>query len=273
MAVQEFLLVVNDVKPVLRFSPFSDENLNELKGLCNTYGLCMTKAEAKMTPRKPNENIYISKSMDLAKKAREAERNRDIKELGMLLGYPECCVKFFVEIANTMVNRIPYIIITFLHTKDKPSFYTNNIFNSQSRGSKYKSEITLNKKLHELEKYFLISHVPCSYKCKDSIKIGKETLKILKDEIPDFASEIISKLKRIFLVFSDFEFAIFDGVAKENEIKYTNMVSINCRDENKFREGNKIIIGDKDIQIFRNDNIFHTIKRKNRYDGVVMDFT
>lgn len=277
-SLQEYLLFINDIKPVLRLRLSHGDNFKKFKYFFETHGFHILKKELNFKNfREPRKIIYISKSMDLARKAYELERSNKKKELGKILGYPECCNIFFSDVAihaaNRNVNKIPYITNIFLNTKGKPSFYTNNIFNSSGRANTYKKKLIMNRKLLEMGKYFLIPHIPCSYDCKESIKIGKETLKLLKDEKLIFAYEIVKNLKRIFLVFSDFEFVIFDGMVKGNEIVYSKAEAINCCDENKLKEGNKIIMKNEVIQIFKNDYLLHSIKKKNKYDGVIINFS
>ncbi len=283
---QEVLLLMNDMKSVIRSGIPSKKCYKNLVFSCNKYGLHFLKGKFKEGSEE--QVFYISKSKSLARDAYEAERGGNKKELGRLLGYPECCIDFFVnDIRMRSQNdprmrthfhmerdNIPRIVSIFLNTKDKPCFYNNNIFNSASRPN-IDERLLKNKERLKRHNHFLIPHVPCSYTCKKSIKIGETVLELLEKKMPKFADEIVSSLKRIFIVFGEFEFVAIRGKVNKNEITYGDpiIINLNQRDEKALKQGNRMVRDNDKICIFKNETLLHTIKRRSEYHGVVMDFT
>lgn len=96
-------------------------------------------------------------------------------ELGRTLGYPECCIQFFVENFGTAASTHHGDLVPFSlqNTRQPPPypFYLNN-----------------------LAYYFtgvrLISHFPCHYTCMASVALGKRYLETLQKDVPELAEEI-----------------------------------------------------------------------------------
>ncbi|NIO20607.1 MAG: DUF483 domain-containing protein [Candidatus Aenigmarchaeota archaeon] len=262
---------MKDTKPVLR-SGVPPGNSKNIESLCKEFGLYFLK---KRFDDSMDKQFYISKSRGLPRKAYEAERQENKKEIGRLLGYPECCVNSFLNYRTKSNSKIPMIIHTFSKTKGKPSFYTNNIFNSNGRSSNINQKLLRNKERLKRHNHFLISHIPCSYNCKKSIEIGTRTLRLMKQEMPEFASEVLSSLRRVFIVFDEFEFVALRGKINKNEVRYSDPIVVNLesKTEKALKQGNRIVRGKDKIEIFKDKTPIYTIKRKDENHGVVMDFT
>ena len=266
---QEFLALKNDIKPVIR-QGIEKGDVNILGKLLKKEKMCILPKTLDI-PRSVNEHpishkksivAYISKSMKLARDAYHADKENDQLTLGKLLGYPECCVNFYqYKIPHPTGDDFSFVLHTFHKTEGKPSFYTNNIFNLQTRvNTAYKLKIFNRFKniLGNQAKYFLISHLPCSYRCKESMKTGKKILKFLKEEDREFAKNVVYSLKKIFLVMDDFNFISFDGRANGNSIYYqaANPFLTACPSD-KFTRGNKVIVDGNEIKILKDGDLLH----------------
>ncbi len=307
-----FIAVVKGVKPVM--SNFIRYNrYRELEKMCNKYGVFVThnnyflevptrsylKEAGKDSKQKivnyitehsttkwiafPNDDprknrfvqVFISKSKNLANDALKFGWTTtvvgnhfvqfdliDMLNFGKLLGYPDCCVEFF---CNRLMDveigaRKPYII--YRNTVGEPSFYCNNI-------------------LAYFSNYSLISHFPCSFNCKNTIKKSKELLDIIKEEEPEYAKKIEHHLKLPLLVFRDKRAIVFDGVIKNGEIIYSDCIFLGLKhalDESEiykfetFKEGDSLKVVKDEILIFKNDELLHSIKREDESFGFPLKF-
>jgi hypothetical protein len=198
--------------------------------------------------------------------------------VGESLGYPECCVDFYIDFLHSLPVKDGSCIKTFINTKSKPHFHANNIFNFQSRASGSFEKVKMLNNLNaskSYSRYFLISHIPCSYDCSESVAIGRELLKVIKAELPNFADEIVSALNRPFLLFDDFNWIAFNGAAKnKSTIEYEGIFPVrSLYPDDAFKNGNKVVVQKDEIQILTNDEITCRIKKKDEHDGVIIDFT
>jgi len=123
---------------------------------------------------------------------------------------------------------------------------------------------------------YLISHIPCSFNCKESIKTEKDILKVLKIEAPDFAEKTVNALKKVFLFFDDFNWVVFDGKVKNNELKDYKVLpykSLIPKEKIKLiKEGNKIKIFNDEVLIIKDDETLLKIPKREKYDGIFIDF-
>lgn len=282
--IQEFLAVKNDIKLVMRqglrkeFIEFVKKKAEKEKMCILIKNIDIRRLENKSCiHHQKNLVAYISKSKDMAEQAYRAEKKNDIMRLGRLLGYPKCCVEFYQHgIPQPTGDGFSFILYTLSNTHGKPSFYTNNIFNYQTRvPTKHKLEIFNSFKgmLGRTEKHFLISHVPCSYRCKESIGIGKEVLKLVENENKKFARDIVSDLKKIFLVINDFNWVSFDGKLKGNSIHYLKSKPfLSDYPGENFIKGNKVIAKRDRIKILKDGNLLHEIKNLDK-NARILDFS
>jgi hypothetical protein len=121
--------------------------------------------------------IYISKSSSLAKKAKKLEEENSHVEFGKLLGYPECCCRFFeknIEEASKATNDLS--IHTFKNSK-------GIVFPWQNNNCLRSFDISL------------ISHFPCSYKCEETKKLAEKNLKVIEKYDKDICNYFRSALK------------------------------------------------------------------------------
>ncbi|NIO20610.1 MAG: hypothetical protein GTN76_07700 [Candidatus Aenigmarchaeota archaeon] len=288
--IQEWLALKHGIKPLLR-TVIQPDDVKNIEKLCREDGLFyIVKPFSQLYLTKfdsPVNVIYISKNKDLLERAYQSEKSGSgslgaRKIVGELLGYPSCCVEFYSEFFSQPYlkdTKFSIPIKTYSKTQGKPSFLVNNIFKLESRlSSKGLEEYQKNPDFADrVSHLFLISHVPCSYTCKESIKMGREMLDLLEKEEPELAKEIVFRLKRPLLYFDDFNWLIFNGRVNGNTINYTSILPpLSLMPEGlvkKFREGSEVKVGKEFVDIFKNKERVHRIKKKDKDNGILFNFS
>jgi hypothetical protein len=275
--LQEILAVKHGIKPLLR-TVMKPEFVDGFERFCANNNLLFMKKPfselfgTSLDP--PILMVYVSKSKEMIDKGHQADKTFDRKLLGEVLGYPDCCVEFFLDNANAV-----YPAESFRKTIGKPSYYANNVMKMESRLNSerlkiYQQDIGFGTRTSNL---FLISHVPCSYTCKKSMEIGRNVLSLIEKESPEFAGKLVGTLKRPFLFFDDFNWMIFDGKIKNDTLTYASILPpASMLPESlikKFREGDASKVGKKSIEIFKDGKIVHVIEKKHESDGILLDFS
>lgn len=280
--IQEILGVVAGIKPCfiknlnekeskLIIDKFPELSMEQVKGI-GIENCC--------------EIVYgISKKRQIAKQVINsflAEKNT--MKTGSLLGYPECCVRnHFYFVKHNMQHQHPKVIYQSHKKSKKYSFLTNNLFNFTSRLNgkedfrKQKRYFSLNKNF-SIPIYYLqfISHIPCSYDCQESIKIGKKIRSLLKKYAPKIEKVVTYTLSKPVLFFNLFKWIIFEGYVKENTLFYKKVIPpislIDFSLLNKIMRGNKIVTNRKRIKIFKDNLLLYSYSKKDETDGFILDF-
>lgn len=113
----------------------------------------------------------------------------DHLKYGYVLGYPDCCIRFF-RTYNNWLDR-SYLFEAYRNTKSAASFLCNPFL--KDTGFTY------------------IYHMPCAYDCAETIRrTGQLRKEILKRE-PLFVQKTDRYLKMPFLVFYERKFYTFEG--------------------------------------------------------------
>ena len=201
----EVLYVIEGIKPCARILVFEDElenikkfllekeiffQISEFKVLkqslhSESYSDKSIKIQ-KNAPQKGHFFVYLSKNKNFAQQAKFLEDKNDHKELGLLLGYPECCCDFF---ASNFDEKNTDLTLKALNNSNGFEFsFHNNI-------SARHFDITL------------LSHFPHSYECKPSIEIAKSNLKIIHKHSRELA-EMYSGVLRSLVIYT-LEYGIF----------------------------------------------------------------
>jgi hypothetical protein len=230
--------------------------------------------------------IFVSRNQELSEKSWKIERKLRlgkseysdlVKQYGLVLGFPECCCDFFTERHVDAFSRdIPFPALSFQNSSPELDFRTNNVMNSESRlnegPSAPKGAYSL---YNHIDKHFLISHVPCSYSCQESIALGKKSLSVLEKNDPRLTQKIISCLKQPVLFFDDLNWAILNGKVDDNETYYDGIISgleYSNRILETIRQGDRITESEREIVIWRNSKKIMSIRKKSKFDGIVLDF-
>lgn len=181
---QEMLLLLKDAKEVVRHGYYEHELL-EVRKFCAENNLSMVKSRFKVMladkesgfsnkgvridendPRRGMYFVYISKDCLKAHKASYYEIAGNDAELGLLLGYPVCCVKFFCE--------------NFSSANPNPEI--------RQCGSRL-TDIS-----HRKDDCVLISHFPCSADCAKSTEMARRNLEIVSESDHERSYEIAKTL-------------------------------------------------------------------------------
>jgi len=279
---QEFMAVIADIKPCF----IRNLNKKESKLIIDKFPeLSIEQAEGIGM-----ENCYeitygISKKRQIAKRVINSFlTEKNMAKTGKLLGYPECCVRnHFYFVRHNMQYQHPKIVYQAYKKSKKHSFLTNNLFNFTSRlhgkedFRKQKRYFSLNKNfplpLHQLQ---FIPHIPCSYDCQESIKIGRKIHSLLKEYTPKIEKVVTYTLSKPVLFFDLFKWVIFEGYVKKNTLFYKKVIPpISLIDSSlldRIKEGNRILADDNKIEILKDNLLFYSYSKKDKTDGFILDF-
>jgi hypothetical protein len=164
---QEIVLLLHDAKEVVRQGFYAHE-FPKVEKFCQEHGVHVVKSKFKVIladkgiysnkgiriPEKDKRDgmyfVYFSKNEEKAWLAAYYELMENTKDLGLVLGYPECCVDFFCNSFtenNTNLQHAP----------------TNPWTNLSKRE----------------EDAVLLSHFPCSSDCEESIQLARIYFKVI----------------------------------------------------------------------------------------------
>lgn len=152
--------------------------------------------------------VYLSKKKELAEKAKQAEAANNHIELGKLLGYPGCCCEFFEK--NYPVE-----------SKKKNDYVLAALKNSEGFNFPFYTNIAIRQM--DLN---LISHFPCNFNCKESIKHAKKNLELLKNVSPELGEISAGMLKGVVIYTEkDGIFLLRDCKIKWDKVEYKGVMS------------------------------------------------
>lgn len=168
--------------------------------------------------------VYISRVKEVVQYAKYLDfSQKSTPYLGKLLGYPDCCIKFYCnynEIA--LKSRLDFVLLCKerinLEKIKNHSFYNNYFL-----------------------RYFditLLDHFPCSLGCRDSINISKKRLTFLKENYPEKA-EFIEQALKSFVIYTE-----------------TNGIFYSCN----YKQKDNVINFDY-LQGTVNNNLFYSLQR------------
>ena len=110
--------------------------------------------------------VYMSKDEKKAWLASYYELMSNDNDLGLLLGYPKCCVDFFCK--------------RFSPNNPNLQLNSTNMFTNLSKREK---------------DAVLISHFPCNPDCEESVQLGRKHLAIIKEADYERYKELLSTFK------------------------------------------------------------------------------
>ncbi len=246
----EWVALKYNLKPVLRFNSSAEEFIR-YKKLCKK-----TNFNIKYFFYQGRYYIYISKSRNMAKKVYDCEKkylneqkkkfgNQKVLEdldrkIGILLGYPECCVEFFVK--NRRLSNEERIVLALEKSRQPIKFHMNNLHFNPFYSF-----------------YRILDYFCCSYGCKESIKKTKKLFNILKKENRNEAKKIKEILQLPVLFLNRFNTFLFVGKFKKGVLKYNkiltpfnfnlNLKKINTENLIKLIKLSKILKNSKSLQI------------------------
>jgi len=119
---------------------------------------------------------YISKDVELAELAKYLENSNNIFRLGELLGYPSCCVDFFVDNVDEQSGKNNDFVLPALKNSD---------------GFRFPKELNV------AARYFdnnLLPFFPHSFSCDKALKLAKGYLAAIIDHDASLAADIVRNL-------------------------------------------------------------------------------
>jgi cyclic pyranopterin phosphate synthase len=255
--IPDFILVKSGFKPLMRLFIYPNE-YKKLEAFIKGQSLFIAHSDYKVPPEfwaaeealplDSKEGMiyaYVSKSEELLEKAKVYEgydfNTHNHKKFGRLLGYPSCCIDFFLK-----NNKRPHpeFVNRAIEKSNKFSFYLNNLLWGTP--------------------YHIISHFPCSYDCKESIEYAKKAFKIIRKEEPLFGSELECYLKLPVLYLDLNKWLIFHGDVEDRKIVYDNVFSVDKNLEKKFKGRNEIRTATNSVQIFKNGKLIDEILERGK---------
>tara|TARA_Y100000310_G_scaffold255151_1_gene262417 strand:- start:1543 stop:2361 length:819 start_codon:yes stop_codon:yes gene_type:complete len=243
----EFLSLLHDIKPAIRilcsqynatqfglflnskklFYSFSDFKL--IKQTTNSF-YSDTSIKVDLNDSRDGHYVfYISKNIN-TEAIKDLEQKSKHKDLGIALGYPECCCDFFVK-----------------HFSPTTTDLTLNILNN-SHGSHFQFYTNIAARHFDIN---LLSYFPCSFHCNKSIEIGKQNLNLLKKHDKEKAT-LFEKTLRSGVLYSNNGIFLLEGYTLENnKLKINNITPSTI---NKFyyfltETGNFEILANNKIKI------------------------
>ncbi len=219
-------------------------------------------------------HVFVSDSREDALKAKKfgwysvVIGNRSINKpfvdhlrFGRLLGFPDCCVDFFRRYNNWRLYSHPH------------ETYKNTEYDGKGAKGSYLCNNFLMDKT-----FFYIHHIPCSYRCENTIAYAADVENRIMDAEPGFVKKTRELLKRPLLVFGERNFMMFDGNMKGDEIRYRDSVYIDnpARPEDTVgfydlvRKGDRILEKDGKLKICKGNRTIKTVDRKEGW--FMLDF-
>lgn len=196
---QECLLVAKHVKPAARLV-IASSHIKQATAYITSLGLSYAFSSLhvyascdhrlgysnKGVVSAPNEHtsvlMYIARTSELAHQVCVAEQQHNERMVGTLLGYPACCIDFFIRCAHRKHSDNDYVepmIIASDHSNLDETTYDwhTNIF------ARYGD-------------YPLLSHFPCSLSCKASMSLGAKYFRVICEHDQHWAEQLKLFLQR-----------------------------------------------------------------------------
>tara|TARA_Y100000310_G_scaffold335029_3_gene416087 strand:+ start:612 stop:1391 length:780 start_codon:yes stop_codon:yes gene_type:complete len=217
----EILYLLHNVKPAARIM-VHDAKIEKYKQLMHELNLQCALSDFKIqkqlatnysdkgtttTSNQPGYRfMYIAHDHATIHNLKNLEAQQNHEDLGLALGYPKCCCTFFQHHFTT-------------HSKKSNDYTLLTLNNSQGKTFPYQTNIAARHFDHAL-----ISHFPCNFNCKPSIKIANTNKNLLKKEAPELLEEIEKDLKTA-VVYNEREgiFLLYRATIKNNIINYNGL--------------------------------------------------
>ena len=215
----EVLYLLDGIKKAVRLDA-SDLELMKIRNFCNKNKLYLEISDFKVVKipdigkggyanrsnrvpiSDPNglHHIYISKDENKAKFLKFLEHKKDDKAIGEILGYPNCCIEFFMQNKEKQQKMQNDFILPALENSSgfEFLFYTNY-------AARYFDAV-------------LISHFPHDFNCKETIEIAKKNLNCIKSHSEELAIRLENILKSSILYTEDDGIFVFEDFSFNNSI-------------------------------------------------------
>jgi hypothetical protein len=203
--------------------------------------------------------LYISKNPKMAAEAArlqsEGDPSRNMELLGMLLGYPPCCVRAFRE----QTNR------------------SNNTQNRHATAGRTASAGPWPWELNNLHT-MLIPCYPCRYDCPEALALARAALAAMDEAHPGTSAALRALLARPVLYFDDARQLTLDGEITGEEARYRG-VSVPSRAPEPFRRfagavagGDALALTDRTLRVTRGGDEVLSLRRTDPGLGLLVSF-
>lgn len=248
----EIIATEQGLKPVSRFRCYDESDYEHLKEACRPFEIEVERASVSFSEYRTNVSefgfyVYISKSEELIEKAKRLDPSvndsGDQARFGEILGYPKCCINNFLKFSKSKGRKEKYL-------KDKIDFRLNTFL--------------------KFSNFYLISHFPCSWKCKKTINYVERLLEFLKEYDKDYLDKLKKNLRYPALIafpkksnfldsFDHRDGILFNGQSNGSTLHYKNFQRISIVDSDDLLDdtishlyqGNNLKV-DKNQIIIRN---------------------
>jgi hypothetical protein len=202
-------------------------------------------------------HVFVSRERSLLKQGMwypVVIRNRLIEQprmdtlsYGAVLGYPECCVRFFGQYNN-------WSRYSFLY----------EIYKNSGKGHHY-----LCNPMTKDAIYSYIYHMPCSFACSRTIELAGRLRSEIDKREPDFARAIDCHLLLPFLVFFERKFYAFEGFMERERLYYDHVYFPDTwRAGRSYHErlerGDSLHIEDGSVHVYRGSTPLDVIPLNHR---------
>ena len=189
----EVLYVIEDIKPCARILVYEDD-LNKVIDFLGKKRMHYSISDFKVIKQSIQSEfysdksikvgkddikkgyffVYLSKKIETAESAKLMESKNSHKELGLILGYPECCCNFFEMNFNKQDTDLTLKIL------------------ENSNGYKFLFYTNIAARHFDMS---LLSHFPHSFECVPSIKNAQNNLKIIQKYSKELALMLSSLMQ------------------------------------------------------------------------------
>lgn len=220
----EAMYILEGIKPVARMS-FFENTVSRVEDFCKDNNLSIEISDYKVllgfnesystkgkkipidSPIKGYLFVYLSKSAEKAARAKELEEHGDYFEFGRMLGYPECCARFFVKNREEELKKRNDYVMPAIHNSFTNVFpFHTNIFGRYIDIS-------------------LLSHCPCSFDCRHSATLGKRFLVALRKNDREVAAQFEDLLKSVVIYSDDGIFLLNNYRIQKNVVEFSDVIS------------------------------------------------
>ncbi|MDQ7826784.1 MAG: hypothetical protein RDV48_28560 [Candidatus Eremiobacteraeota bacterium] len=160
----------------------------------------------------------------------------DTLRYGSYLGYPECCISFF----RFYNNWKRYSFLYEIHRNTRGGAPPHYLCNPLTKDSVYS----------------YIYHMPCSWRCRATIRQAEAFRKALLALEPEFVRRTDKALRLPYLVFYERHIYGFRGVIKGNRLHYQEAYSADLVTAPQsylpqLREGDSLVVEGETVKVFK----------------------
>ncbi len=235
----DIIYALERAKPVTRIM-VKQEEYNGIKEFLNGHKLLVDRADFKVlkldsTPysnkgekigaddrKKGYYFVYLSRSRAAIRRAKKHEANDNHYKLGIALGYPRCCSRFFQDQAHVQSEKANDFTLAALRNSEGFLFPFYNNFAARH---------------FDLS---LLSHFPCSFHCQSSAKIAKNNLNIVEQYSIQHEALLRKMLKEPIIYTSNYGvFMLRDAHINGKKVSYSGIMASQNNKLSALLRGNK----------------------------------